>query len=68
MIEEECLKHSDEVIHYDEKEENYAGMGLSIRYDNEVTAEYATVKRIFVREDGKPVGNEHNNTLMDTIK
>ena len=50
MIEDGYLNHIDEVIHYDYEEDNYVGMGFSIRHGNEATAEYSTVKRINIRE------------------
>ena len=56
MIEDKYLKNTYEVLHYGDEEENYVGMGLSIRHGNEVTDEYAAVNWIRVGEDGYPVG------------
>ena len=54
------------MLHYGYEEDRYVGMGLRIRYSDEDTAEYATVKRRRVGEDEQPVGTTHNNLILDT--
>ena len=60
VIEDRYLKHSDELLHYENEEDKYFGMGLSIRHGGKATYEYATVKGISVGEDGHPVGTAQN--------
>ena len=48
MIEDLNLKHTDELLNYDDEEDNLVGMGLSIRHGDEATAKYPTVNWIRV--------------------
>ena len=66
MIEDEDLNHAHEVLHYSDKEDKYVGMVLIIRYANDFTAEYYTVKLRSVWEDVHPVGTAHNNIIIYT--
>ena len=62
------MKHSDEVLHYDDEEDNYVGMGLSISNGNEATAEQDTLKLRHVGEYLHKDGDTCNNPLINTRK
>ena len=68
MIVDEDLKQASKVLHYEDEEDNYVGMWLRIMQGNYATPEYATLNRIFVREDGQPFGTVHNDSLFGTIQ
>ena len=64
MIEDLNLKHTDELLNYDDEEDNLVGMGLSIRHGDEDDYEYVTVQQRLIGEYGQPVGTSHNNPLL----